>query len=89
MTETHKITPVQPEKWKRVLIMLAFGIIAYFGLYVIFFLAIAQFLFTLFTNNPNFRLLALSKSTGEYLHQIFSYMLYQTEEKPFPFSDWP
>jgi len=35
------------------------------------------------------RLKAFGKSAGRYLGQIAAFVSFDTEEAPFPFSDWP
>jgi len=48
-----------------------------------------QFLFILFTAEKNEKLLALGQDVSYYIYQVMRYLTFNTDEKPFPFSDWP
>jgi len=52
-------------------------------------IAIIQTLLNLFTDGPSESLQQAGKSLGIYVKQITEYLSYASEEKPFPFSDWP
>jgi hypothetical protein len=77
-------------KWIRALFMLIFMLIGYFlAPILIFLIAVFQFVFTLFANQPNENLLKFSNGICEYFSQIMHYLTYDTENKPFPFGKWP
>jgi len=38
---------------------------------------------------PNTRLLTFGRSLGSYVQQLVNFQSFNTEEKPFPFNDWP
>lgn len=69
-----------------VLIVLAIGSVASF---IIFLIAIYQFISMLLTHKANERLSALGWSLGEYLKQVATYVTCHSEERPFPFGEWP
>lgn len=52
-------------------------------------IAFVQTLLNLFTGEPSESLKEFGKSLGIYLKQISEFLSYASEEKPFPFSDWP
>jgi hypothetical protein len=56
---------------------------------VLLLLIVAQYLFHLFTDKDNETLRQLGDGISCYYYQIFRYLTYNSEEKPFPFSDWP
>jgi hypothetical protein len=56
---------------------------------VMFVMAILQWLLFLLNREPNPRLKALARSLGLYQSSISRYLSFNTEEIPFPFSDWP
>jgi hypothetical protein len=56
---------------------------------VLFVVVVLQFTFVLLGSAPNARLLAFGRSLGSYVQQVVNYQTFNTEEKPFPFSDWP
>lgn len=80
----------QPSVWIRMLLMTVFAIAFYFVLLpLILTLSIAQALFTLITGKGNANLKYFSSALELYISQIFKFMTYLSEVKPFPFSDLP
>jgi hypothetical protein len=77
------------DKWVRALFMVLFVVVSTFVRPIIFAMALIQFFFVLFTNNPNANLLKFSESLCRFAYQIYLYITYGTQEKPFPFSSWP
>jgi len=75
--------------WIRLVFMivmsLAYGVAEAITVAVVVF----QFLASLFTGQPNDRLIRFGRNMARYLQQIVVYMTFATEEKPFPFSPWP
>lgn len=79
--------------WMRGLNMLLFMVI-YALLYtlaeiVLFAVVIAQFFIKLITGSVNQRLLDLGYGTSTYVYQVFLFLTFVTEERPFPFKPWP
>jgi hypothetical protein len=77
------------EHWLRFVFMALFLMIACVAGYVVFVLVIVQFLFALITGEGEERLRGLGSSLSQYFFQIFRFLTYNTEDKPFPFADWP
>ena len=50
---------------------------------------VIQFVIMLLNDSPNERLVSFGRSMGNYLRQIVNFMIFATEEMPFPFNDWP
>jgi len=75
--------------WLRVLYMLVVGLIAYLALMVVWVLILVQFLVTLVTANPSGTLASVCRSIGLYVAQVFAFISFQSDAKPFPFDDWP
>jgi hypothetical protein len=48
-----------------------------------------QFGFSLFTGKPNATLTEFGRQLSEFIYQVFRFLTYNTETKPFPFDDWP
>ena len=69
--------------------MIVFGIVAYVLIWPLLALSVIQFGFQLFEGIPNARLVNLSNQIIKYLIQIFDYISYKTDQKPFPFSSLP
>ncbi|MCZ6619290.1 MAG: DUF4389 domain-containing protein [Gammaproteobacteria bacterium] len=75
--------------WVRALYMILFAIAYSIAEFVIIFLVIFQFLAILFTRHANEPLLKLGKSLSTYVLQLLRFQTFNTETRPFPFSDWP
>ena len=56
---------------------------------LIFFVVMFQFVYSLLTGSRNEKLVNLGYSLSTYVYQIMSYLTFNTEEHPYPFSDWP
>jgi len=52
-------------------------------------ITIIQTLLNLFTGEPSESLKSAGRSLGVYVKQISEYLSYASEQKPYPFSDWP
>ncbi len=76
--------------WIRVLFMLVFAAALYFIILpLILVLSIAQALFSILTGDSNANLRYFSATLELYISQIINFLTYNSEEKPFPFSDFP
>ena len=75
--------------WLRLVFMLVLGVAFYLAEFIIFTVTAFQFLCSLFSGQPNRRLMPLSRSLARYLQEITVYWTFATERKPFPFAAWP
>ncbi len=73
--------------WTRGLSMLAFA----FGIgqMVLNAITLVQFLWLLFTKEPNQRLARFGSSLSIWFREVASFQSGATDEKPFPWRDWP
>lgn len=76
-------------KWLRLLYMVFFLIVAVIVKFIMWFLTAFQFLVVLFNDHPNKVLLEFSEGLSVYIAQIFRFLTYNTDSKPFPFISWP
>jgi hypothetical protein len=81
--------PATRDVWLRGLVMFLFIIAFGFGVWVLNFLAIAQFLWLLFARQPNQLIALFGNSLSAWLAEIGSFLTAATEEKPFPWRPWP
>ena len=88
-TESLKENFVQQGKWLRLLWMMGFSFIYSISLWVLWLIVTVQFLFVLLTNSPNKNILRASSGFRNYMVQILDFITYRSEDKPFPFSDFP
>lgn len=77
------------EKWSRGFMMLLLLAIKYFVAWLINAIALFQFATDLITGRPNNRLLEFSHHLNAYLLQIVSFLTFNSDTKPFPFTDLP
>lgn len=89
MDEEVKSNIADPDTWIRLLLMILFGVCASVALWIVWLTAAVQFLFALITGRPNENVHDFAGVLAAYLGQIFAFLLYQTEERPFPFSPLP
>lgn len=76
--------------WVRGLTMLMFVLFFYYvGVYLIIAVVAIQFGFVVGTGNLNEQLLQFGRSLSIYVYDVVSYLTYNSDEKPFPFNDWP
>ena len=75
--------------WVRAFYMIVMAILYSLTEFVILAVVVFQFLSKLVTAKTNERLLGFGKSLSTYIYQIMLFLTYNTEEKPFPFAEWP
>ena len=75
--------------WLRGFFMLLFAVAYGIAELLLFVTAVFQFLCLLVTGKTVERLVIFGENLGRYFYQIVRYLTFNTEERPFPFSDWP
>jgi len=75
--------------WMRLLFMLLFTLIFCISRVIIGAVVVVQFLWVLFTGSKNNPLLSFGSQLAAYIYQIYRYLSFNTEKRPFPFDDFP
>lgn len=75
--------------WFRVIFMLLFWVVLNIAVTVFGFLLVLVSLIKFGSKSEPETLTSWLKSVALFIGQIFSFLSYQTEEKPFPFQPWP
>ena len=75
--------------WMRGLFMLRFAALFHVAAAVTGGVAVVRFIRQPVTGEPHPRLLTFGEDLGRYFYQIMQFLTFNTEEKPFPFTDWP
>jgi hypothetical protein len=75
--------------WKRLLFMILFIALWTVSRIVVLVVVVMQFLWVLVTGSTNERLTRFGLSLATYSYEIIVYLTYNSENQPFPFSDWP
>ncbi len=79
----------QQDKWVRALYMLLFLAILWLVKLLFLGIILLQFVLVLISDQTNLQLLYFAKSLSRYAYQICLFLTFNSETKPFPFSDWP
>lgn len=87
--EELKSNLLSSRHWLRLVFMLLFAALLQLAGIVMWVLVILQFLFSLISGKDNRNLRAFGASLSSYMYQTLKFLTYNSEEKPFPFSDWP
>lgn len=78
-----------PSIWNRGLYMLLFLIISRLTEAVIALIMLVQFILKAATGNTNDNLETFGDQLSQYIYQIVQFQTFNTEDKPFPFGQWP
>ncbi len=73
----------------RALYTLLYLMIGRFISMVLFIIAITQYIYSWLTGEPNEKILHFTEDLAEYSKQLVSYVGFNTDEKPWPMSEWP
>ena len=77
------------ETWIRGLYILMFVFMLVVARLVTGAVVVIQFLFTVFTGKTNGNLKSFGASLARYVYNCLLFVTYNSNDKPFPFSDWP
>ena len=77
------------DQWLRMFLMVCYLVVAWVVGIVLVVVMVAQTLVVLITAELNLNLQRFGAITAGYLYQIVMYLVYATDEKPFPFSPLP
>lgn len=78
----------EPSKWVRILYMILFLIAYAITEIILTAIVIVQVIMNLLTGNINERLRHFSNELSLYVYDTLRFLTYNTEDKPFPLSDW-
>jgi hypothetical protein len=75
--------------WPRAAFMIAFAVMIAIAQNLLLLIAVLQFLWIALAGGPNARIAAFSRSLGVWLRDAAAYQGAATEDRPFPWADWP
>lgn len=87
--EQLKSNLTSSKHWLRLIFMLLFAAVLQLASLVMWILVAVQFLFSLITGEDNEHLRRFGHSLSTYIYEVLKFLCYSSEEKPFPFADWP
>jgi len=88
-TEALKKHVMDAAIWKRLLFMILFTILYSAAEVVLAVVVVFQFLTVLITGAKNNKVLSFGAQLSTYVYQVFSYLTFNTETRPYPMGDWP
>lgn len=77
------------DQWIRILFMVGFAFAAWFVLLGLLILVVVQTLISLISGEPNHNLQKAGYVFSCWLHEIIQFLVYNTNDKPFPFAEFP
>ena len=77
------------ETWIRGLFILLFAFALVIARFVTGAVVVIQFLFTVFTGQVNDNLKIFGASLARYVYNCLLFVTYNSDDKPFPFGEWP
>lgn len=86
-SNSHNLT--NPDLWIRLIYMVLFAVLSGLSRIVILIIAALQFLLVLFNGTENQNLKKLGFSTAQWTRDSYDFLTFNSDNKPFPFSDWP
>jgi len=89
MDEQLKSNLTSSKHWIRLLFMILFALALQVASIVMTVLVVVQFLFALITGNDNTQLRKFGDSLSIFIFDTLQFLIYNSEDKPFPFADWP
>jgi hypothetical protein len=89
MEQQTKTYLLNSETWIRLLYMIVFGLLSILARMVVWIVAVLQFLLVLITGADNKNLRDLGQGASKWTYQAFLFLTFNSDVKPFPFSDWP
>lgn len=88
MTE-KKVPFANIDTWVRFAYMALFTVLLMAARLVISILVLVQFILVLFSGKDNENLRNLGQGLGKWVYQTIMFLTFNTENKPFPFDEWP
>lgn len=73
----------------RLVFMIIFWLVLRLSVMLTVLLAAVQWIWSWFQREDNGRLRGFCQALGRYQHQLLDYLMFNTDDKPFPFADWP
>lgn len=75
--------------WKRLLFMMLFAVAYTLTKFAVCATIIFLIFYNLLTGGSNERAVTFGRQASAYIYHLLLYLTYNTEERPFPFADWP
>lgn len=87
--DAFKRTITSPDYWLRVIYTLLLALAWQVTELLLVAVAVLQLVFKLFTGEPDLRLAGFGNSLSQYAWQIGRFVTFASDQKPWPFMEWP
>ncbi|MDH3692002.1 MAG: DUF4389 domain-containing protein [Gammaproteobacteria bacterium] len=77
------------DSWVRLFFIVLFALIYSVAEVVLFAVVVVQFGFVLISGERNQKLLRFGADLSRFVYDILRYVTFNSDDRPFPFSDWP
>ena len=85
--EELKRNILSPSQWIRILYMVFYAIACWVLTIVLSVIILVQMIISLITGSDNENLRTVGKKVSDYFHEMLDYLVYASNDKPWPFSD--
>ena len=89
MDDLTKARLTNLDTWKRGLFMVVFAIISTVAKLLVSLVAVFQFFTVLFKGQTNTAVIPFGQNLSTYTYQITLFLTFNTDDMPFPFTDFP
>ena len=89
MDDQTKHNLLSPELWMRFVFMLITGLFVQLAAALMWVVVLVQFIFVAITGEPNGNLRRFAASLAIYIFQCWQFLSFGSNDKPYPFQDWP
>ena len=89
MSSDFKDNILNADTWLRFLYLVLFWFLLTVIGWVLGAVVLVQFVIVLITGEKNSQLTSFGAKFGQYLKEVVSFMCFSSDDKPFPFSDFP
>ncbi|WHI48172.1 DUF4389 domain-containing protein [Microbulbifer sp. JMSA004] len=76
-------------QWVRLIYMVLFAVCLQVAAWLLMAVVILQFLFSIISGKSNDNLRRFGDQLASYVYQAIQFLIYNSDEKPFPFAEWP
>lgn len=87
--EQIKSNVTSGKQWIRLLFMILYAFALQVAIFLMWIIVVLQFFFALISGQDNAQLRIFGYSLSTYIYDVLKFLTYSSEEKPFPFADWP
>jgi len=89
MAEPKQSNLTNPDLWIRLIYMILFWLFSWLARAAVGIIGIVQFVMVLLNSEASVRLRSWGGSIARWTEQVYRFLTFASDEKPYPFQDWP